>query len=172
LLFLLILKGRSMLLRKALIPVSLLLLGTACAEKDSKKPDAPQSRPEIPLNAPTDVLGTWMHCTNTGSATSSAGIYTFGTDGALDFKSVIYQALDCKGEGAEQLAVPGSYIVGSGNALDLTLVQGEMANTLYRVFSVQGERLLISNNLGAGADADHRDYDLNAEALVLTKVAL
>lgn len=160
-----------MLLKTLSLSLALLSL-LACNEKDSKRDDETQNRPEIPLNAPTDILGTWIQCTNTGAASSSAGIYAFAADGKLDFKSVVYQTVDCQGEGTQQLAMSGSYVAGAGNSLDMTLGEGKAANTVYRVFSVQGERLLISNNVGAGADIEHRDYDLNANAQILTKIAL
>jgi hypothetical protein len=50
------------------------------------------------------------------------------------------------------------------------LGKGKGASTVYRVFSVQENRLLISNNMGFGADVEHRDVDLNSKALKLTKL--
>ncbi len=52
----------------------------------------------------------------------------------------------------------------------MTLGKDRTRSSLYRVFSIQGKRLLISNNVSAGGIADNRDWDLNANALVLTKL--
>jgi hypothetical protein len=52
----------------------------------------------------------------------------------------------------------------------MTFGKSAAASTVYRVFSVQGKRLLISNNALVGGTADNRDWDLGSKALVLNKV--
>lgn len=158
-----------------LLPVFALLfvMITACGEKDEKNNESPAVRPEIPLNAPAELLGVWKACNATSDAASSTAIYNFKADGALEYTTETFSSGDCTGSSTSSVVFKGSYVAGSGNALDIIFPiddpKDNKSYTIYRVFSVQGETLLISNNVGAGADAEHRDYDLNSKALKLTK---
>ncbi|HET9240707.1 MAG TPA: hypothetical protein VFO10_25815 [Oligoflexus sp.] len=161
-----------MLLNLLLSSCVLMLSLVACDEKDSKNPEAPRPRTEIPLNTQAELVGVWSHCNPATENTSTSGTYTFTAEGGLLFKSTAFQALDCQGEGKELLVLEGQYLVGQSNALDLTFGKGKAQTTVYRVFSVQGKRLLISNNAVVGSTAENRDWDLGGEALVLNKLEL
>lgn len=161
-----------MLLKLMLSSSCLLLSVVACGKKDSKDPEAPAPRTEIPLNTPAEIVGVWSHCNPATENTSTSGTYAFTAEGGLLFRSTSYQTLDCQGEGKELLVLSGQYLVGQNNALDMTFGKDAAASTVYRVFSVQGKRLLISNNALVGGSADNRDWDLAGKALVLDKVEL
>ncbi len=158
-------------LLKLMLSSSLLLLSVVgCGKKDSKNPEMPGPRTEIPLNTATEIVGVWSHCNPASGNKSSSGTYIFTAEGGLLFRSSSYQALDCQGEGAELFVFEGLYLVGQNNTLDMTLGKDRTRSSLYRVFSVQGKRLLISNNVSVGGTEDNRDWDLSANALVLNKV--
>jgi hypothetical protein len=162
-----------MLSKKMLSVAVLLPIVVACGSKDKDKKDpVTPARPNIPLNAPTDLLGSWKQCHATSETAASGAIYTFNADSSLEFKSVSFSTKDCSDAGTVLLTLAGRYVAGADNALDLTIGKPEdkIVTTVYRVFSVQGNQLLISNNVLAGSDAAHRDYDLNATALKLTKM--
>lgn len=152
-----------------------LAFGYGCGKKDNDENPSPVQRPEISLNAPADLLGSWMLCNVTGESKSSSAMYTFSADGSLEYKTESFDSGDCTGSSLVSVILKGSYLAGSGNALDITFPFGQpedkQFNTQYRIFSVQGETLLISNNAGPGTDAEHRDYDLNSNALKLTRIA-
>ncbi|HYX37640.1 MAG TPA: hypothetical protein VE954_31445 [Oligoflexus sp.] len=161
-----------------LLPVSALVFAmvTACGSKDDNKNDeTPAVRPEIPLNAPADILGSWKQCNKTAESKSSSAVYSFNTDGTLEYLTEAFNSSDCTGATLVSQAYKGSFVVGSGNALDISFPTGKPEDkkfdTQYRVFSVQGETLLISNNAVLGADPTQRDYDLNSNALKLIKFA-
>lgn len=145
--------------------------GLGCGKKEDDKDPTPAPRPEISLNSPADLLGTWKQCNVTGESKSSSAIYTFNADGSLEYKTESFDTNNCSGASQVGVILKGSYVAGSGNALDIAFPFGasDQTATQYRVFSVQGDTLLISNNAGPGADAEHRDYDLS-NALKLTKV--
>ncbi|WP_141733903.1 hypothetical protein [Oligoflexus tunisiensis] len=162
-------------LSKKMLSVAVILVPVlvGCGSKDKDKDDAVTPvRPQIPLNAPSDLLGSWKQCTQDSETTASGAIYTFRADGSLEFKSVSFSTKDCSDAGTVLLTLKGSYVAGSDSALDLTIGKKDekTSTTVYRVFSVQGNQLLISNNAVAGSDADHRDFDLNASALKLVKM--
>lgn len=151
------------------------LVTAACGSSDDKKADeSPVVRPEIPLNSPADLIGTWTRCNESDIGKASTATYTFNADGSLQYESVAFKSNNCSGEIAVTLKLSGLYTAGSGNSLDISFPIGKPEDkkftTQYRVFSVQGNALLISNNAGPGADSEHRDYDLSANALKLSKV--
>jgi hypothetical protein len=159
--------------KKLSVAVLLIPMFVACGSKDEDKDDpVPPARPEIPLNAPADLLGSWKQCTASSDTTASGAVYTFKSEGSLEFTSLSFSTKDCSDAGTALVTMNGSYVAGAGNSLDLSLTEkdGKPYMTLYRVFSVQGDQLLISNNIGLGFDADHRDYDLNSNALKLQKI--
>lgn len=163
------LKGYFML--KLILSSSILLsFVVACGTKDSKTPEVPGPRTEIPLNTPAEIVGVWSHCNAASENTSSSGTYIFTAEGGLLFRSSSYQVADCQGEGKELFVMEGQYLVGQNNTLDMILGKDSTRSSLYRVFSVQGKRLLISNNVSVGGTADNRDWDLGANTLVLNKV--
>jgi hypothetical protein len=157
-------------LSKLMLSSFLLLPLVACDEKDSKNPEVPGLRTEIPLNTPAEIVGVWSHCNPALENTSTSGTYIFTAEGGLSFRSIAHQTLDCQGDGTELLVLEGQYLVGQNNTLDMTFGKDKGSSTLYRVFSVQGKRLLISNNAIVGGTADNRDWDLGGNALVLNKV--
>ena len=159
-----------MLLKLVLSSSFLLLSVVACGEKDSKNPEVPGPRTEIPLNAPAEIVGVWSQCNPASESTSTSGTYIFTAEGGLFFRSTSYPALDCQGEGKELVVFEGQYLVGQNNTLDMTFGKDSARYTLYRVFSVQSKRLLISNNPFVGSTADNRDWDLGGKTLVLNKV--
>ena len=159
-----------------LLPVSALFMSLiiGCGSKD-KDSEAPVVRPEIPLNSPAELIGTWTRCNESDIGKASTATYTFNPDGTLQYESIAFNSNRCSGEVAVTFKLNGMYTAGSGNSLDISFPVGKPEDnkftTQYRVFSVQGNTLLISNSLVPGSDSEHRDYDLNSSALQLSKVA-
>ncbi len=161
-------------LLKKLLPAAVLLLSTipvGCEKKEAKNENFPTPIADrLPLNSVSDLFGSWKHCNEIGENRSSYGLYDFGVDGALAVEYKTFPSLDCSGEAISNMALKGTYTVGEGNALDLSLNWGEKAETVYRVFKVEGTKLSISNSLGLSGSSANRDTNISVDPLVLTKI--
>ncbi len=146
--------------------IFLLAFVPACGSADKKNEPAPVS------HSFSDILGSWEICGN-GSVSSRKDTYTFTADGVLEFKQNHFPGKNCQGLSVNEFIVPGSFDVGQNNNLDLTyqFPGDEAPKTYYRVFSIRGNVLRITQNQGAGESPSNRDRDFSSGSVqTLTKV--
>jgi len=146
--------------------IFLLAFVPACGSADKKNEPAPI------IHSFSEILGS-CEIGGNGSVPYRKDTYIFTAEGVFELRQNHFPGKNCQGLSVNEFLGPGSFDVGQNNNLDLTynFPGDEAPKTYYRVFSIRGNVLRITQNQGAGESPSNRDRDFSTGSVqTLTKV--